>query len=126
MEYVDEEKAIASIPTLRMLLQKPEEIRVRANTIARRLKKEIQNAHIKVMADSSRAGGGSLPERDLPTFVTAVKPDSISVNELEEILRKGTPPVITRIKEDTLVLDARTIRNNDIATLVQRIKSALS
>jgi L-seryl-tRNA(Ser) seleniumtransferase len=126
MEYVDEEKAIASIPTLRMLLQKPEEIRVRANTIARRLKKEIQNAHIKVTADTSRAGGGSLPERDLPTFVTAVKPDSISVNELEEILRKGTPPVITRIKEDTLVLDARTIRNNDIATLVQRIKSALS
>src|SRR4030042_3624274 len=56
MEYVDEEKAIASIPTLRMLLQKPEEIRVGANTIARRLKKEIQNAHIKVMADSSRAG----------------------------------------------------------------------
>ncbi|MBS1113457.1 MAG: L-seryl-tRNA(Sec) selenium transferase, partial [Nitrospirae bacterium] len=126
MEYVDEERAIASIPTLRMLLQKPEEIRVRANTIARKLKKEIQNAHVKVMADTSRAGGGSLPERDLPTFVTAVKPDSMSVNELEEILRKGAPPVITRIKEDTLVLDARTIRDKDIATLVQRIKAALS
>jgi len=126
MEYLDEEKAIASIPTLRMLLQKPEEIRVRANTIARKLKKEIQNAHIRVMADTSRAGGGSLPERDLPTFVTAVKPDSISVNELEETLRKGTPPVIARIREDTLVLDARTIRDNDIATLVQRIKAALS
>jgi L-seryl-tRNA(Ser) seleniumtransferase len=126
MEYVDEERAIASIPTLRMLLQKPEEIRVRANTIARKLKKEIQNAHIKVMADTSRAGGGSLPERDLPTFVTAVKTDSMSVNELEETLRKGAPPVITRIKEDTLVLDARTIRDKDIATLVQRIKAALS
>jgi len=126
MEYVDEERAIASIPTLRMLLQKPEEIRVRANTIARKLKKEIQNAHIKVMADTSRAGGGSLPERDLPTFVTAVKTDSMSVNELEETLRKGAPPVITRIKEDTLVLDARTILDKDIATLVQRIKAALS
>jgi L-seryl-tRNA(Ser) seleniumtransferase len=126
MEYLDEEKAITSVPTLRMLLQKPEEIRVRAKKIARRLKKEISNAHIRVTADFSRAGGGALPERDLPTFVTAITTDSMSVNELEEKLRKGTPPVITRIKEDTLVLDARTIREHDIPILVQRVKSALS
>jgi L-seryl-tRNA(Ser) seleniumtransferase len=125
MEYLDEEKAITSIPTLRMLLQKPEEIRVRANKIARRLKKEISNAQIRVMADSSRAGGGALPERDLPTFVTAVRTDSMSVNELEEKLRKGDPPVITRIKEDSLILDARTVRDDDIPILVKRIKSVL-
>jgi L-seryl-tRNA(Ser) seleniumtransferase len=125
MEYLDEEKAITSIPTLRMLLQKPEEIRVRANKIARRLKKEISNVQIRVMADSSRAGGGALPERDLPTFVTAVRTDSMSVNELEEKLRKGDPPVITRIKEDSLILDARTVRDDDIPILVKRIKSVL-
>jgi L-seryl-tRNA(Ser) seleniumtransferase len=90
MEYLDEEKAITSIPTLRMLLQKPQEIRVRANKIARRLKKEINNANIRVMADSSRAGGGALPERDLPTFVTVVRTENVSVNDLEEKLRKGT------------------------------------
>jgi L-seryl-tRNA(Ser) seleniumtransferase len=126
MEYLDEEKAITSIPTLRMLLQKPEGIRARANSIARRLKKETHNAHISVMADTSRAGGGALPERDLPTFVTVIKTDVISVNELEERLRKGTPPVITRIKEDSLILDARTIRDQDIPILVQRITSILS
>jgi L-seryl-tRNA(Ser) seleniumtransferase len=59
MEYVDEEKAIERIPTLRMLLQKPEEIQRRANKIAKRLKAEIKDAHIRVMADSSRAEGGS-------------------------------------------------------------------
>jgi len=126
MEYLDEEKAITSIPTLRMLLQKPEGIRARANSIARRLKKETHNAHISVMADTSRAGGGALPERDLPTFVTVIKTDVISVNELEERLRKGAPPVITRIKEDSLILDARTIRDQDIPVLVQRITSILS
>jgi L-seryl-tRNA(Ser) seleniumtransferase len=126
MEYLDEEKAVAAIPTLRMLLQKPEEIRARANKIARRLKKAISNAHIRVMPDSSRAGGGALPERDLPTFVTAVRTDNMHVNELEEKLRKGTPAVITRIKEDTLILDARTVRDHDIPVIIQRIKSALS
>jgi L-seryl-tRNA(Ser) seleniumtransferase len=125
MEYLDEEKAIKAIPTLRMLLQKPEEIRNRANTLARRLRKEVHNAHIRVMTDTSRAGGGALPEHDLPTFVTAITTESISVNELEGKLRKGTPPVITRIKEDSLILDARTIRDHDIPVLVQRIKSIL-
>lgn len=126
MEYLDEEKAITSIPTLRMLLQKPREIRIRANTIARRLRKELGNAIVLVMADSSRAGGGALPERELPTFVTAIRPQNMSVNELEEKLRRGSPPVITRIKEDTLILDARTIRDQDIPILVQTIKSILS
>ncbi len=126
MEYIDEEKAIENIPTLKMLLQKTEVIKDRANKIAKRLKKEIQIAHIHVMPDTSRAGGGSLPEVDLPTYVVAVKSDEISVNELEERLRKGTPPIITRIKEDSLILDARTVRDKDLEGLVKGISSALS
>ncbi len=125
MEYLDEDKAITAIPTLRMLLQKPEEIRIRANKISRKLKKRIRNARIWVMADASRAGGGALPERDLPTFATAIKPDMLSVNDLEEKLRKGDPPIIARVKEDSLLLDARTIRDHDIPILVQRIESIL-
>jgi len=126
MDYLDEDRAVTAIPTIRMLLQRPEEIRVRANKIARRLKKAKSNASIRVMADSSRAGGGALPERDLPTFVTALRTDSMSVNELEEKLRKGNPAVIARIKGDSLLLDARTIRDHDIPVLVQRVHSALS
>jgi len=126
MEYIDEEKAVQNIPTLRMLLQKPEEIKVRANKLAKRLKKEIKNVHINVMADSSRAGGGALPEVDLPTYVLTVKPHDMSVNELEERLRKGNPPIITRIKEDLLILDARTVRDKDFEGILKGIRSALS
>jgi L-seryl-tRNA(Ser) seleniumtransferase len=125
MEYVDEEKAVENIPTLRMLLQKPEEIKTRANKIARRLTSEIKGADIRIMQDSSRAGGGALPEMDLPTYVVAIKSDRISVNELEERLRKGDPPIITRIKGDSLIIDARTIMDKDHEVLVKGIKSAL-
>lgn len=125
MEYIDEEKAVENIPALRMLLQKPEEIKQRANKIANRLKREIKDAHIQVMPDSSRAGGGSLPEQDLPTYIVSIKTTTPSVNELEERLRKGTPPIITRIKEDSLIIDARTVRNHDIKTLIKGIKSVL-
>ncbi len=126
MEYIDEERVVENIPTLRMLLQKPEEIKGRANRIAKRLKKEVQNAHIMVIADSSRAGGGSLPEIDFPTYVVSIKPDNLSVNELEERLRAGNPPIISRIREDSLILDARTVREIDLEELVQGFKSALS
>ncbi len=127
MDYLDEEKAVRTIPTLRMLLQKPEEIRARAKKIVRALKRKLgESVRIEVMRDVSRAGGGALPERDLPTFVAAVSTETMSVNELEEALRKGNPPIIARIKEDSLILDARTIRDRDIPILVQRMTSVLS
>ncbi len=125
MEYVDEEKAVKNIPTLRMILQSPEEIKKRAECFARKIKKYIANAIIKVMPDTSRAGGGSLPETDFPTFVVSIKPLNITVNEFEEKLRKGTPPVIARIKEDSLLFDARTLNEKDFPELVSRITSVL-
>lgn len=126
MEYIDEDKAIENIPTIKMILQKPEKIRERAKRIAKRLKKEIKDIQINVLPDTSRAGGGSLPEMDFPTFVVAIRSDNISVNEIEERLRNGNPPIISRIKEGSLILDARTIRTKDMDDLVKGIKSALS
>ena len=126
MEYIDEERAVENIPTLRMLLQKPEDIKGRAKRIARRLKTEMKNARITVIPDSSRAGGGSLPEVDLPTYAVSLKTDAVSVNELEERLRKGSPPVIARIKGDSFIIDARTVRDSDIPALVDRIKAVAS
>jgi len=125
-EYIDEEQVIQQIPTLRMLLQKPEEIKKRAKTIAERLKREVKNADIRVIADTSRAGGGALPEIDLPTYAIAVQSAALSVNEFEERLRKGNPAIIARIKDDKLILDARTIMKKDFDSLTKGIKTALS
>lgn len=125
MEYVDEEKAMENIPTIRMLLQKPEKLKERANAIAKKLKREIKDIQCKVIADSSRAGGGALPEMDLPTYAVSILPGEISVNELEERLRKGDPPIIVRIKGESLLIDARTIRDSDMKGLVKGIRAAL-
>jgi L-seryl-tRNA(Ser) seleniumtransferase len=126
MEYVDEEKVIHNIPTLSMLMQKPEVLKRRAQAISRKLKKAIAGAKISVIADTSRAGGGALPEVDLPTYAVSVKTDKISVNELEEKLRKGTPSIITRIKEDALIVDVRTVRDRDIDNIVRGMRLAFS
>jgi hypothetical protein len=37
----------------------------------------------------------------------------------------GKPPIITRIKEDSLIIDARTVRDRDIEILVKGVKAAI-
>ncbi|MBI4685283.1 MAG: L-seryl-tRNA(Sec) selenium transferase [Nitrospirae bacterium] len=125
MEYLDEEKAIENIPTLKMLLQSPKQIKERAKKIASQMKRQIKNAKIEVAPDESKAGGGSLPEVAFPTYVVSIKPEGVSVNDLEERLRKGIPPIIARIKDNAFFIDARTVRNHEITSLVKGIRTAL-
>lgn len=128
-EYLDEERAVKKIPTLRMLTQPLKDIARRAKKIERLLKNVNALFKVKVMQDSSQAGGGSLPLLNLPTFVvalsSAVQGSQFSVNDFEERLRKGERPVIARIKDDALLLDARTIQDGEIKELADSVKVAL-
>jgi L-seryl-tRNA(Ser) seleniumtransferase len=126
MEYMDEEDAAREIPVLKMLFQPPEEIGARARKIAAALRAAVGDERFDVIKDSSRAGGGSLPEVEFPSFAVSIKPRLMSVNEVESRLRKGSPPVIARIWGDSLLLDARTIRKSDIKGLVMAVAAALS
>ena len=131
MCYLDEDKARMQIPTLSMLLQDTEKIRERAKGIAFQLTSEIGISHddivkTDVIRDSSKSGGGALPEVEFETYAVALKPMKLSVNKLEERLRHGRPPVITRIKEEALIIDARTVRDSEIEVLVKALNKALS
>mgnify|MGYP006266556571 CR=1 FL=1 len=129
MCYVDEEKAKLSIPPLRLLLQDPLEIRQRARKVIQRLRKRLAGMPgvvIEVAEDVSQAGGGSLPEVAFKTFVVTLSSYAITVNALENRLRSGTPPIITRIKDDRVVLDMRTVRDHEIDIVVQAVARALT
>ncbi len=125
MQYLDEEEVINNIPTMRMLTQPGETIKKRAKRILSSLRKSVSGrAELDIIPDHSRAGGGSLPEADFPTFAVSIKPLSFSVNELEKRLRLGSPPVIARIKEDMMLVDARTVQDREVKTLVKCVVDA--
>ena len=131
MYYLDEEKAKEQLPTLKMLLQHPEELEGRAQRIASAVRGALgvsseAIASLQVREDFSQSGGGALPEVEFKTYVAAVKPLRLSVNRLEERLRRGRPPVIARIQDDLLLLDARTVRDHEIVTLVEAVRAALA
>jgi L-seryl-tRNA(Ser) seleniumtransferase len=122
--YADMDRAINEIPVLKMLLQDIRIIKKRAERIARGLKKILPDFMITVEQDKSQAGGGSLPGISLQTYVVCLRHPSISATQIERILRRTEPPVISRIKEDMVLLDARTIRDKDLKTLLNAVKSA--
>ncbi len=131
MCYLDEDNARIQIPTLNMLLQDTRQIKARAKRIAIQIRKEIDTsnddiARLAVVKDASQAGGGALPEIKFETWSITIKPVKLSVNKLEERLRHGDPPVITRIKEDALIIDARTVRDKEIKLLAKALKAALN
>jgi L-seryl-tRNA(Ser) seleniumtransferase len=113
-----------------MLLQQPEKIRMLARKIAGLLKLGLgssaaDSAAIEVVEDVSQSGGGALAEVPFKTYAVAITPIRISVNDLEMRLRQGNPPVIARIREDRLILDARTVQVKDVAGLVKVVREAL-
>ncbi|UCF87224.1 MAG: L-seryl-tRNA(Sec) selenium transferase [Nitrospiraceae bacterium] len=127
MKFLDEEQAVKEIPTLMMLTQPLEIIKGRAKKISLSLKRNVSDrAIVEILSDQSRAGGGSLPETDFPTFAVSVKPLHISVNTLEKKLRSGNPPVIVRVRENAVLIDARTVQDKEVKTLVQCLVSCFS
>ncbi|HMK57243.1 MAG TPA: L-seryl-tRNA(Sec) selenium transferase [Dissulfurispiraceae bacterium] len=127
--YLDEGVAKEKIPTVSMLLQGPEEIRARAKKIARMLRASLganeKMASVKVAEDESQSGGGALAEIPFMTYAVSLVTAAMSVNDLETRLRLGTPHVIARIRDDALILDARTVRDNEVGQLVEAVKAAL-
>lgn len=104
--YRDPDRAIAEIPTLRMLSADPAELRDRAETLATRLGE--RGVACSVTPSKGAVGGGTFPGTDLDSWAVELasggRPD-----DLADRLRAGTPPVIARIVDDALLLDMRTV-----------------
>jgi len=125
--YLDEKKAMEEIPTLRMLSTDPNRLKRRARRLLRGIPEAVKKrATLTLKGDVSQVGGGALPLQELPTIVIALKPVDIPVNRLEEYLRKGEPPIISRISKDELILDMRTVFDEEIPLLAAGIEKALN
>lgn len=120
--YLDPERAISEIPTLAMLTADPETLRKRARGLAKKLAAD-GDLSAEVIEDVSRAGGGALPMEDLPTWAVAVTSPSHSANLIEKGLREADPPVICRIKDDRVILDMRTVRDDEVALIAAALTS---
>lgn len=111
--YLDPNKAMKAVPTLKMLCAMPEEIQETANKLKTTLDQSEASkaADFKVTQDVSRSGGGSLPMLDIPTYcVEAIFKGKGNAQEcMEYLVQKRRIPVIGRITHQKLLFDARTL-----------------
>lgn len=115
------EERYEEIPTLRMLSTAEEELKKKAKKVAKYLK-NVKGLSVSIVRELSVCGGGSLPELKLPTYCVAIKHQKISLQELYEWLLKQEPPVVGRLKDDLLLLDMRTVLEEDIKPLISVLK----
>jgi L-seryl-tRNA(Ser) seleniumtransferase len=96
-----------TIPVWRMISTQPELIHERAQAIKERLRSAPLSVTLR--EGFSLTGGGSAPEEQIPTWLLNVSSTSQSPNQLEQHLRFYEVPVLSRIEEDEVVLDLRTV-----------------
>src|SRR5574344_1344812 len=106
-----------TIPTLKMLNTKVEVLEERANL----LKAKIENfIKCEVIKTSTMVGGGTTPNKKIPTIALSLEYKNLKANEIEKILRKNL--IISRIENDKVLLDFRTILEKDISKIEEIIK----
>jgi L-seryl-tRNA(Ser) seleniumtransferase len=124
--YLDEDRAAKEIPTLRMLTYSQDELRRKAQRLFRKIRARIPTGlRIAVRDDLSQVGGGAYPVQSLPTRVITLKPDKGSAHQLEKRLREGKPPIIARLSKDEVLLDVRTIGDDEGDLIVAGIEGGL-
>jgi len=120
--------SIDEIPALRMLRTPSTELASRADSFLKELRPHLPSAGVKIelVEGESLAGGGSTPSQTLRTPVLHVHSECHAAAELEKRLRRGAVAfVIARIEDDHVVLDLRTVFEDQQSDLVSALATAL-
>lgn len=116
------------IPVFRMLAQTPRALKSRAQKLARRLRTALGGSSwtVEVGSEAAPVGGGALPRERLQTWVVRLSSKDLSAGEIEESLRSAEVPVVARIVSDEVVLDMRTVGDDEIGLVVDGLKAVPS
>lgn len=117
-DYYDREAVLEKNMTLKMISVDPKNIRKRAASFMRRSRSRIgESCRMKIVPTVSRVGGGALPEYGLDSWAVELHPLRESVAAVERGFRTLPVPVVGRIEHDRLLIDFRTVQDDEVAEL---------
>ena len=118
IQYLNPEKALSGIRTLRSLTAPVNDMARMARRLLNGLQRlDLAGFTFRLQKGASLAGGGSLPTQEIPTVLISVRSATLSANKLEERLRSLDVPIIARIVDNEVLLDIRTIDEEEFALI---------
>jgi L-seryl-tRNA(Ser) seleniumtransferase len=112
-----------TIPAMRMLRISASELRRRCETLAESLRQsELETETVPVR---SVVGGGTTPGASLPGCALALRHPAMDEDALTRALRALDPPVIARTRRGRVLLDLRTVAEEDdplLSALLSRLE----
>lgn len=106
------------IPTLRIILEPLDKVRERAERVAA----QLEGVEASVRQGESPIGGGSTPDQNLPSWIIELTVESAAA--FERRLRAAPVPVIARIEHEKVVLDMRTVADEEESALIEAVRHA--
>jgi L-seryl-tRNA(Ser) seleniumtransferase len=119
MLYRDPALARREVPVLAMLDVGEGTLSARARRLAEGL-----GPAAEIVRATGRVGGGALPLLELEGPAVALKSESDPVT-LVRALREGDPPVIGRVSDGRVLLDPRTLTDDEVPQLSAAVRAAL-
>ena len=109
--YLDEKEALEHIPTLHMISLSKERLFGKADVLKTKL--SDLDFDIRIEEDKAEVGGGSYPASYLESVAVKLTHRKLHATEIERRLLEVEIPIITRIKDNSIILDMRTLRTRE-------------
>ncbi|WP_085520647.1 L-seryl-tRNA(Sec) selenium transferase [Tuberibacillus sp. Marseille-P3662] len=116
--YLMGDEARESLPTIRDITRTADEIKEQTEGFVQDIQAATTDYRMAIQKSTSQIGGGTMPGVELPTFVAAITHEKMSANELAANLRGAKPAIVTRIQDDQVLIDFRTITREDMPDLI--------
>ncbi len=125
--FLDADKLPETHPVYEMIAAPLDVVKKRAQRINRRIKAEFKDRIKTEIRDShTEMGSGSLPARGVPTKAVAVAIDGFTAERLARDLRMAEPPVFSRIEDERVIFDARTVADEEVPWLIKALKDVFA
>ena len=118
--YSDKQLALAEVPVLRMLTSTREALARRAELMC-----NLIGPGARVVDAVAKVGGGALPLLELAGPACAVDPGPPGADDLAQRLRAGEQPVIGRIRDGLLLLDPRTLTDDEARATADAVQAVI-
>ncbi len=106
------------IPGLRMILTSLDEVRARADRVAA----SLSDFALTTRQSDAVIGGGSTPNQTIRSW--AIELEVPDPSQFERRLRTGSMPVIGRVERDKIILDMRTVLDEEGPRLIEALRAA--